>query len=297
MRTSTRTTPRTKNRTAPRTTRRGATRPAPPRPRRRRHPHDDAPDTGPQFERIAALPDGPERRRLCDEVVSAWLPMADRLARNFRDRGESQEDLAQVAALGLVKAVRGYDPHRGNAFESYAVPTIVGEVKRHFRDHLWGLHVPRRTQELRNRVRAAQRSLECRVDDRPPGVAALAEAGGLTQEEVREGMAALESYRPLSLDADLSRGGDGGYSLADTVGGPDAGYERVVRMAAVRPKLRALSERERHLLYLRFYRELTQREIGARLGISQMHVSRLLNRICARIHDEIEADGGVPGRP
>ncbi|ARQ69463.1 SigB/SigF/SigG family RNA polymerase sigma factor [Streptomyces marincola] len=298
MRTSTRTAPRTNapRTNAPRTNVPGAShrpRPAGPPRRGRRHPHDDAPDTSRQFERLAALPEGPERARLRDEVVRAWLPMAERLARTYGDRGESQEDLAQVAALGLVKAVRGFDPARGCAFESYAVPTIVGEVRRHFRDHLWGVHVPRRTQELRNRVRAAHRALDHRVDDRPPGVEALAEASGLTPAEVRDGMAALDSYRPLSLDAELGRGGDGTFTLADTIGASDAGYERVTRREAVRPKLRELPERERKILYLRFYRELTQREIGERLGLSQMHVSRLLNRACERIHDEVEADGRV----
>ncbi|WP_326598362.1 SigB/SigF/SigG family RNA polymerase sigma factor [Streptomyces sp. NBC_01803] len=263
------------------------------RRRRRPHPHHDAPDTGRQFERIVALPDGPERERLCQEVVRAWLPMADRLARNFRDRGESLEDLAQVAALGLVKAVRGYDPGRGCAFESYAVPTIVGEVKRHFRDHLWGVHVPRRTQELRNRVRAARHELDCRVDDRQPGVGELAERSGLTRAEVEDGMAALESFRPLSLDAELTSTADG-YTLADTLGEPEPGYDQIVYREAVRPRLRELPEREQEILYLRFFRELTQSEIARRMGISQMHVSRILARVCERLHDEIEADGGRP---
>ncbi|MGK5531462.1 SigB/SigF/SigG family RNA polymerase sigma factor [Streptomyces sp. URMC 129] len=267
-----------------------AVRPRPrPHHRRRRtpHPHHDAPDTTRQFERIVALPDGPERERLCQEVVRAWLPMADRLARNFRDRGESQEDLAQVAALGLVKAVQGYDPRRGCAFESYAVPTIVGEVKRHFRDHLWGVHVPRRTQELRNRVRAARQELDCRVDDRQPGVGELAERSGLTREEVEDGIAALESFRPLSLDAELTSTGDG-YTLADTLGEPEPGYDQIVYREAVRPRLRELPEREQEILYLRFFCEMTQSAIAERMGISQMHVSRILGRVCERLHDEIE---------
>jgi RNA polymerase sigma-B factor len=255
---------------------------------RQRHPHDDAPDTSRQFERIAALPDGsPEREQLCQEVIRAWMPMADRIARTFRDRGEALEDLEQVAALGLVKAVSRYDPRRGNAFESYAVPTIVGEVKRHFRDHLWGVHVPRRTQELRNRVRAAHRQLDCRMDDRRPSVAELAECSGLTPDEVRDGMAALDSYSPLSLDAELVSAGDG-YALIDTLGVPDPGYDQVIYREAVKPRLRLLPEREQKILYLRFFREMTQSKIAEQLGISQMHVSRLLARTCERLHEEIE---------
>jgi RNA polymerase sigma-B factor len=258
-------------------------------PRRARHPHDDAPDTTRQFRRMAELPECPERELLCQEVIHAWMPMAGRLARTFRDRGESLEDLEQVAALGLVKAVHRFDPQRGSAFESYAVPTIVGEVKRHFRDHLWGVHVPRRTQELRNRVRAASRELDCRLDDRVPSVAELAECSGLSQEEVCMGLEALDSYSPLSLDAELPGAGEG-YTLGDTLGLPDPGYDQVVYREAVKPRLRDLSEREQKILYLRFFEEMTQSKIAEQLGISQMHVSRLLNRICARLHDEIELD-------
>lgn len=259
-----------------------------------RHPHDDAPDTSRQFERIAELPECPEREELCQEVICAWMPMAGRLARNFRDRGESLEDLEQVAALGLVKAVNRYDPRRGCAFESYAVPTIVGEVKRHFRDHLWGVHVPRRTQELRNRVRAARRRLDCRVDERAPSVAELADESGLTHDEVRAGMEALESYSPLSLDAELPGAGDG-YALIDTLGVPDPGYDQVVYREAVKPCLRDLPEREQKILYLRFFGEMTQSKIAEHLGISQMHVSRLLNRVCERLHEQIENEHGADG--
>lgn len=126
-------------------------------PGQRKHPHDDAPDTSAAFRRIAAMPDGPPREALRQEVVCAWMPMAERLAWHFRDRGEASEGPRQVAMLGLVKTVKRYDPDRGPAFESFAVPTVVGEVKRHFRDHMWGLHVPRRVQELRNQARTAAR--------------------------------------------------------------------------------------------------------------------------------------------
>ncbi|WP_242587308.1 RNA polymerase sigma factor SigF [Streptomyces sp. MST-110588] len=257
------------------------------RPRRpqNKHPHDDAPDTGEDFRRLIALPPGPERDALRQRIVCAWIPMSERLARQFRNRGESTEDLAQVAALGLVKAVDRYDPDRGCAFESFAVPTIVGEVKRHFRDHMWGLHVPRRVQELRNRVRTATQELSQSPDDRRPTAEEIAEHTGMTQEEVLLGMEALESYSTLSLDAELP-GADDGYALVDTLGAPEPGFDLIVDREAVKPKLRTLPERERQILYLRFFCDMTQSRIADRLGISQMHVSRLINRTCTRLCDQ-----------
>ncbi|MEU2787999.1 SigB/SigF/SigG family RNA polymerase sigma factor [Streptomyces sp. NPDC007100] len=247
-----------------------------------KHPHDDAPDTSADFRRLAALPEGPERDALRQNIVCAWIPMAERLARQFRNRGETTEDLTQVAALGLVKAVDRYDPDRGSAFESFAVPTIVGEVKRHFRDHMWGLHVPRRVQELRNRVRAATQELTHAPDDHRPAARDISRHTGMTLEEVLLGLEALESYSTLSLDAELP-GADDGYALVDTLGGPEPGFDLVVDREAVRTKLRMLPERERQILYLRFFCDMTQSRIADRLGISQMHVSRLINRTCTRL--------------
>ncbi|MEU2297257.1 SigB/SigF/SigG family RNA polymerase sigma factor [Streptomyces antibioticus] len=249
-----------------------------------RRTHDDAPDTASRFARLAALPDGPERDALRDELVTAWLPMAHRIAGRFRDRGEAVEDLRQVAALGLVKAVDRYEPERG-AFESYAVPTITGEIKRHFRDRMWALRVPRRVQELRNKVRVARRELTENPGTREPSVADIAAHTGLTEEEVSAGLEALESYSTLSLDAEL-RTGDDGYSLADTLGGPDTSFDVVVDRESARQGLRRLPERERAILYMRFFEDMTQSRIADQLGISQMHVSRLISRSCARVRQE-----------
>jgi RNA polymerase sigma-B factor len=252
------------------------------------HPHDDAPDTGAAFERLALLPDGPERRALRDELVRLWLPMAERIAVRFRGRGEALEDLYQVAALGLVKAVDHYDPARGRAFEAYAVPTITGEIKRHFRDHMWTLHVPRRVQDLRNRVRAAVKELAQTSTGRAPTVAEIAAYARLSEDEVRTGMEALECFSALSLDAEVS--GTDGYALGDSLGGPDPGYDLVVDRAAVRPCLEALPERERTILYLRFFQGMTQSCIASQLGISQMHVSRLLSGCFDRLREELLAE-------
>ncbi|MFH8342208.1 SigB/SigF/SigG family RNA polymerase sigma factor [Streptomyces sp. AM6-12] len=256
-----------------------------------RRSHDDAPDTAELFARLAALDEGPERDALRDELVEAWLPMAHRIAGRFRDRGESVEDLRQVAALGLVKAVDRYDPSRG-AFESYAVPTITGEVKRHFRDRMWALRVPRRVQELRNRVRVARRELTQSPGSPEPTVAAIAAHTGLTEDEVASGLEALESFSTLSLDAELA-GGDDGYSLADTLGAADTSYDVVVDREAAKEGLRRLPERERAILYMRFFEDMTQSRIADKLGISQMHVSRLISRSCARVREE--AVGRRPG--
>ncbi|MEU1271087.1 RNA polymerase sigma factor SigF [Streptomyces sp. NPDC005799] len=250
------------------------------------HPHDDAPDTAEDFRRLASLPPGPQRDTLRERVVEAWLPMAERLAGRFRSRGESYEDLRQVAALGLVKAVDRYDPARGNAFESYAVPTITGEIKRHFRDHMWTLHVPRRVQDLRNRVRLATQDLSQTVSGRRPTVAELAEHAEMSEEDVRAGLEALESFTALSLDAELP-GSEAGYSLSDALGSADPALETVVDREAVAPQLAALPERERAILYMRFFGDMTQSRIAEQLGISQMHVSRLISRCCDRVREQV----------
>ncbi|AWT47410.1 MULTISPECIES: RNA polymerase sigma factor SigF [Streptomyces] len=253
--------------------------------RTNQHPHDDAPDTAGAFARLAGLPEGPGRRALRDELVELWLPMAERIAVRFRGRGESLEDLYQVAALGLVKAVDHYDPARGRAFEAYAVPTITGEIKRHFRDHMWTLHVPRRVQDLRNRVRRAAKEVAQTTPGRAPTVAEIAEQAQLTEEEVRTGMEALECFSALSLEAEMP--GTDGYALGDALGGPDPAYDTVVDRVAVKPCIEALPERERTILYLRFFKGMTQSCIAEQLGISQMHVSRLLSSCFAQLREEI----------
>ncbi|MCZ4609266.1 SigB/SigF/SigG family RNA polymerase sigma factor [Streptomyces sp. Lzd4kr] len=250
--------------------------------------HNDAPDTGSDFVRLAALPDGPEREAIRDELTKAWLPMAHRIAGRFRNRGESLEDLRQVAALGLVKAIDRYEPGRG-AFESYAVPTITGEIKRHFRDRMWALRVPRRVQDLRNKVRVARRDLTT-SDGSNPSVAQIAARTGLTEDEVNTGLEALDSFSTLSLDAEMSSSEDG-FSLADTIGGCDEAYDVVVDREAAKEGLRRLPERERTILYLRFFEDMTQSRIADELGISQMHVSRLISRCCARVRDEVLGAG------
>ncbi|WP_330306305.1 MULTISPECIES: SigB/SigF/SigG family RNA polymerase sigma factor [unclassified Streptomyces] len=256
---------------------------------RNARPYDDAPDTDAAFRRIAALPDGPEKSALRQEVVCAWMPMAVRLARRFRHRGETFEDLKQVAQLGLVKAVSRFDPGFGTAFPAFAIPTILGEVKRHFRDELWVVHVPRRVQELRGQVRSAEHELSCSLSVATPAVHEIAAHTGLTEAEVRLGQGALESFTARSLDAMPGSSADS-YPLTDTLGGVEPGFDRIINREALRPLLRALPERERQILYLRFFCGMTQARIGLQFGVSQMHVSRLITRTCARLRDQVMAD-------
>ncbi|MEU9605628.1 SigB/SigF/SigG family RNA polymerase sigma factor [Streptomyces sp. NPDC048057] len=252
-----------------------------PRAARRTRPHDDAPDTTTAFRRLAVLPRGRERDRVREEVTKAWLPMAHRIAARYRSKGEPMDDLRQVAALALVKAVDRYDPSRGSAFESFAVPTITGEVRRHFRDHSWALHVPRRVQEVRNRVRIAHQELS--ATGREPAPADIAHHAELDEGDVREGLRALHSHTALSLDAPLGTAPDGASALADTLGAPDPGLETVVDREAVRHLIARLPEREQRILYLRFFHDMTQAGIAAEFGLSQVHVSRILTATCREL--------------
>ncbi len=248
--------------------------------------HGDAPDTREAFRTLRALPPGPRKDAVRQEIAEAWMPMAERLALRYRNRGETVEDLRQVAAIGLMLAVRRYDPERGSAFESYAVPTIMGEIKRHFRDHLWGVHVPRHVQELRQLVRAAQYDLAAREEGGGGTVRDIAERTGLSVEDVLVGMEAIEAYAPLSLDAAPGDAADEGSALMGVLGAAEPGFDRVVDRETVRPGLRGLPERERQILYLRFFCDMSQSRIADRLGISQMHVSRLISRTCASLRRE-----------
>ncbi|MFF4188922.1 SigB/SigF/SigG family RNA polymerase sigma factor [Streptomyces sp. NPDC001691] len=257
----------------------------------RHRSHDDAPDTAAAFAHLNTLDEGPERDALRESLVAQWLPMARRLAGKYRNRGADLEDLYQVAAMGLVKAVDRYEAARG-AFEAYAVPTITGEIKRHFRDSLWSVHVPRRVQELRNKVRVARSELQTRQPGEPT-IAELAAHTGLQEDEVRDGLEALQTFKTLSLDAETTGAGaeDGdGTALADSLGITESGFDTVIDREAVKPALRALPERESKILYMRFFQDKTQNQIADELGISQMHVSRLIARTCARIRRQALAE-------
>jgi RNA polymerase sigma-B factor len=212
-------------------------------------------------------------RRLRNELVERHMGLAAHVARRFGRRGPSDDDLRQVAFLALVKAVDRFEPDRNVAFSTFAGRTIEGEIKRHFRDHTWTVRVPRSAKETHLRLRKATDELTQRLG-RSPSVPQLAEHLGITTDEVVEGIAAGSAYTTASLDAPLGAEGDG----TRQIGGEDEGFGHVSDTTVVAALLDALPEREREIVRLRFYEELSQSEIADRIGISQMHVSRLLRR-------------------
>jgi RNA polymerase sigma-B factor len=215
-------------------------------------------------------------RRLRDELVEAHVPLAQFLARRFSHRGETHEDLVQVALLGLLKAVDRFDPGRGLQFSTFATPTIVGEIKRHFRDRGWAMRVPRRVQELHLHLARVVGALSQELG-RSPTVAEIAAQVGGSEEEVLEAMEAGGMYRLASLDGPAATGEEGG-DLVSMIGDADPEFDRIEHQVELTSLLAELPEREQTIVYLRFFRGLTQSEIAATVGISQMHVSRLLAR-------------------
>jgi RNA polymerase sigma-B factor len=225
-------------------------------------------------------------------LVARFMPLARSLARRYERSSEPLDDLVQVASMGLVKAIDRFDPARGNAFVSYAVPTILGELRRYFRDCCWDVHVPRGAQELALRVEEAQSELMVSLG-RPPAVRELAESPEVDMERGLDAMAARNAYVVSSLDAPRSNpDGTDASTYGDSIGEVDERYELVEENGAIAGALAHLSERERTVLRLRFEEDMTQSEIAAEIGVSQMHVSRLLRhaleqvRILARVPDE-----------
>jgi RNA polymerase sigma-B factor len=220
--------------------------------------------------------DGDLRAR--DRLVERFIPLARQLASRYSYTDEPHEDLVQVACVGLIKAVDRFEPERGSSFVNYAVPTILGELKRHFRDKGWAVHVPRAMQERALQVNQAIASLSTRLG-RSPSAREIAQHVGAPVEEVLEAMEAATAYDAISLEAPPPGGEqDERRTYADTVPSEERGYELVELGQALSGTLRALPQRERTILHLRFVQDLTQAEIAERVGVSQMHVSRLLRR-------------------
>ena len=227
--------------------------------------------------------------RARDEVIHRFVPLAKRLAGRYRHTGESQEDLEQVAFLGLIKAIDRYDPALG-PFVRYAVPNIMGELKRHFRDKGWSMHVPRSVQERFLKVNDAMDRLSGRLG-RSPTPKDIASHTGLSVEEVLEALEASSAYSPVALDAPHPADDDGDRTLGDSLGSEDLRYEFVELGQALAPAFRALPAREQTILKLRFIDDLTQSEIAEQVGVSQMHVSRLLRRSLDRLNAAAEGHG------
>ncbi|MEI5007881.1 SigB/SigF/SigG family RNA polymerase sigma factor [Streptomyces sp. PmtA] len=240
----------------------------------------------PLFERLDALEEGtPEYSYVRNTLVELNLTLVRHAAGRLHVRRESWEDVLQVGTVGLIKAINRFDPSRGVEFTTYALPTITGEIKRYFRDHVWAVRVPRRLQELRLALRAAESALEQDLG-REPTCGELAEHLGLDEADVDQGLRAANGYRATSLDAPVDDG-DPVDALGDHVRFDDRELERVEDVTALGPLVAALPERERTILALRFVHDMSQSRIGAELGISQMHVSRLLRRSLARLRTEL----------
>jgi RNA polymerase sigma-B factor len=229
-----------------------------------------------------------------EQLIRQCLPLARRLASRYGRSGEQMDDLLQVASIGLIKAVDRFDPTRGTAFSSFAVPSIQGELKRYFRDHTWSARVPR---DLQERVLKINTTIE-RLSGghgHTPTMREIAAATGLSVEEVLEGMEAAEAYSASSLDAPApGEDGEGGSSYGESIGQLDERFELVDYRSVVESTVRALPERERRVLALRFYEDMTQAEIADRIGVSQMHVSRLIRRALDRLRTVADAQAELP---
>ena len=228
-----------------------------------------------------------------EELVARFLPLARQLARRYQRGREPLDDLVQVASVGLVKAVDRFDPDRGTAFSSYAVPTILGELKRYFRDAGWAVHVPRGMQERVLEVNATVAKL-ARQLGRSPTPAEVAGSLSMPVEEVLEAMEAAVAYDAISLEAPRSGQESESAQYGETLGSEDERFELIELGASIAPTIRALPERDRLVLHLRFVEDLTQSEIAARIGVSQMHVSRLIRRALARLRTVAEAYEAAP---
>ena len=224
----------------------------------------------------ACAPADPARAVIRDELVTMHLPLVHHLARRYRDRGENYEDLVQVGTEGLIKAVDRFDLTKGVEFSTYATPTIVGEIKRHFRDRTWAMHVPRRMQELQAQVTARADALAVELH-RSPTVRELAASLGIGEDDVLDALEARHAYATSSIEADDREDAP----LADRLGIDDAAFEAIEDRESLRPLLEALPDRERRIIAMRFFQGMSQSQIAEELGISQMHVSRLLARTLA----------------
>ncbi|MYT75871.1 MULTISPECIES: RNA polymerase sigma factor SigF [unclassified Streptomyces] len=237
------------------------------------------------FIELRTLKDGStEYAELRNQLVRMHLPLVEHLARRFRNRGEPLDDLTQVATIGLIKSVDRFDPERGVEFSTYATPTVVGEIKRHFRDKGWAVRVPRRLQELRLALTTATAELS-QMHGRSPTVHELAEKLAISEEEVLEGLESANAYSTLSLDVPDTD--DESPAVADTLGAEDEALEGVEYRESLKPLLEDLPPREKRILLLRFFGNMTQSQIAQEVGISQMHVSRLLARTLAQLRERL----------
>ncbi|MGE2721408.1 SigB/SigF/SigG family RNA polymerase sigma factor [Mycolicibacterium celeriflavum] len=251
-------------------------------------PNSDYSDVTEMFRRLKTLDEGSSAyRRQRDLICERCLPLAEHIARRYRNRGEAHEDLVQAARVGLVNALNRFDVDNGTEFLSFAVPTMMGEVRRHFRDHAWAVKVPRTVKDLQMRVNKATAQLAQGLE-RAPTATEIAEHLGVDREQVVQASIAGSNYSTLSTDVPAMRDDDS-TSIGDGFGSDDSGYEKVLDVETVRPLIAALPDRQREVLTLRFFEDMTQTQIAAQIGCSQMHVSRLLAKALEALRSQVKA--------
>ncbi|OBA80329.1 RNA polymerase subunit sigma [Mycobacterium sp. 1164966.3] len=261
----------------------------PARPADARSPGDSYDDVVDMFLALRAMP--PESREYARQrecIVVRCLPLADHVARRYARRGENLDDLIQVARVGLMNAINRFDPAKGPSFIGFAVPTMMGEVRRHFRDHTWSMRVPRRLRELHVQIGKATPALIQRLG-RAPTASEISEMLGISREEVVECLVAGETYRLESLDAPVGAASSGDDRMvAESVGELDPQIDHITNREAVRAFVAVLPQREREILQMRFFESMTQSQIAQRIGCSQMQISRILSSTLQRLRDQLE---------
>jgi RNA polymerase sigma-B factor len=230
-----------------------------------------------------------------EQLIEQYMSLVRSLARRYSYRGEQLDDLVQIGAIGLIKAIDRFDLNRGVELTTYATPNIIGEIKRHFRDRGWSVRVPRGLQELNVQLSRVVEQLTVQLG-RSPTISELAEAAGVQEEEVLEALESGRAYSSLSLSGGGGGDDDGELDPLESLGTEEHEYEISENRAVLAPGFRALEERERKILHLRFFKGLTQSQIAQEVGISQMHVSRLIRRSLEKIREEIAGEQQEPGR-
>ena len=266
-----------------------ATAPSPPVRAASRESDDSYDDVVEMFLALGQMPaESHQYRRQRECIVARCLPLADHVARHFGRRGESLDDLTQVARLGLMNAINRFDPAKGPSFIGFAIPTMMGEVRRYFRDHSWGMRVPRRLRELHVQISRTTAELTQKLG-RAPTASELSQTLAVPHEEIVECLVAGDAYQLESLDAPLGPDGSGKARLvADAIGDADPQIDHITNRESVRILLAALPQRQREVLYMRFFESMTQSQIAERIGVSQMQVSRILANTLQSLRDHLE---------
>lgn len=242
------------------------------------------------YQWIAYLQENPRDEEIQEKIVLAYKDLVESIARKYSKNSSIHEDLAQVGMLGLLAAIRRYDPSFGKSFESFAIPTIIGEIKRFIRDKTWSVHVPRRIKELGPKIKKAAEELTTQLQ-RSPSVMEIADYLEVSEEDVLETMEMGKSYKALSVDRKIEADSDGStVTILDLIGNQEAGFEHVDQQMLLEKVLPILSEREQEILQCTYFENMSQKDTGEQLGISQMHVSRLQRRALRKLREALQSE-------